>query len=161
MKIIRTVVKILSSLVYICIAAYLLIAAPIVLGHHPVVVLSGSMEPTYPVGSVIYYKQAPFEEINVGDPITFKSGGVFVTHRVVEKDASAREFVTEGDANGSRDPGTVSYQNVAGKASKICLPFAGYLIDMGKKPILIVIMAGIILLDIILGSSNKKKKSQN
>ena len=160
MKIIRTVVKILSSLVYICIVAFLLIAAPIILGHHPVVVLSGSMEPTYPVGSVIYYKSATFDEINVGDPITFQNSGVFVTHRVVEKDATAHAFVTQGDANGSRDPGMVSYQNIAGKASRICIPFAGYLINIGKQPMFIVIMAGIILLDIILGTSDKKKKLQ-
>ena len=103
MKSLKLITNILSAIVYVCIIGFLAIAAPLVMGYHPVVVLSGSMEPTYHVGSVIYYKATPFEQINVGDPITFvgAEGGAMVTHRVIEKDESARAFGTEGDANGS------------------------------------------------------------
>ena len=97
MKTLKHITNFLSIIVYVCIIGFLAIAAPLVLGYHPVVVLSGSMEPTYHVGSVIYYKAAPFDQINVGDPITFvgAEGGVMVTHRVVEKDESAMAFGTE------------------------------------------------------------------
>lgn len=147
MKSLKLITNILSAIVYVCILGFLAIAAPLVLGYHPVVVLSGSMEPTYHVGSVIYYKAASFEDINVGDPITFvgAEGGAMVTHRVIEKDESARAFGTEGDANGSPDPGMVPYTNVVGKASKISIPYGGYFVNYGKQPIVIGIMVLILL----------------
>ena len=80
MKTAKFITNILTAIVYVCIIGFLAIAAPMVLGYHPVVVLSGSMEPTYHVGSVIYYKATPFEQINVGDPITFvgAEGGAYI-----------------------------------------------------------------------------------
>ena len=53
MNVLKQLFNILSWPVYLCIAGYLLIAAPMLAGYRPVVVLSGSMEPTFPVGSVI------------------------------------------------------------------------------------------------------------
>lgn len=47
MRLIKGFVNILTWIVYACIACYLLIATPMLAGYHPVVVLSGSMEPTY------------------------------------------------------------------------------------------------------------------
>lgn len=142
MKTAKLITNILSTIVYVCILGFLAIAAPMVLGYHPVVVLSGSMEPTYHVGSVIYYKAAPFEQIQVGDPITFvgAEGGAMVTHRVVEKDENARAFGTEGDANDGRDPGMVPYENVVGKASRISIPYGGYFVNYGKQPPVIALM---------------------
>lgn len=164
MKAIKKLFDLLSGIVYICIIGYLLIAAPLVLGHRPVVVLSGSMEPTYKVGSVIYYKEAVFEDIEVGDPITFHGNGsdVLVTHRVVEKLEDTQEFGTEGDANGSRDPGYVPYANVVGKASSFCIPYAGYFVNYGKQPMAIVMMVAILLLgmtaDHILKEDEKEQQ---
>lgn len=162
MKACKKLFDLLSGLVYLCIIGYLLIAAPLVLGHHPVVVLSGSMEPTYGVGSVIYYKSAAFDEIQVGDPITFhgKDSKVLVTHRVVEKLEESREFATEGDANGSRDPGYVSYDNVVGKASSFCIPYAGYFVNYGKQPMAIVMMAAILLLGMAADHLFKEDKNE-
>ena len=147
MKTVKCITNIFSTIVYVCIIGFLAIAAPMVLGYHPVVVISGSMEPTYHVGSVIYYKAVPFEQIHVGDPITFvgAKGGAMVTHRVVEKDENARAFGTEGDANDGRDPGMVSYENVVGKASRISIPYGGYFVNYGKQPVVIVLMVVILL----------------
>ena len=164
MKEIKKLFDLLSGIVYICIIGSLLIAAPLVLGYRPVVVLSGSMEPTYKVGSVIYYKEAAFKDIEVGDPITFhgNDSDILVTHRVVEKLEETREFGTEGDANGSRDPGYVSYDNVVGKASSFCIPYAGYFVNYGKQPMAIVMMVAILLLgmtvDYILKEDEKEQQ---
>lgn len=160
MKTAKLITNILSTIVYVCILGFLAIAAPMVLGYHPVVVLSGSMEPTYHVGSVIYYKAASFEDINVGDPITFvgAEGGAMVTHRVIEKDESARAFGTEGDANGSPDPGMVPYNNVVGKASKISIPYGGYFVNYGKQPIVIGIMVAILLAGTVVDHLAKDDK---
>ena len=110
MNVLKQLFNILSWPVYLCIAGYLLIAAPMLAGYRPVVVLSGSMEPAFPVGSVIYYKAASFEQIQEGDPITFHAGedGSLVTHRVVEKQELSRDFITRGDANETADPNPVS-----------------------------------------------------
>lgn len=163
MKILKTIVNLASYVVYAAIAVYLLIAAPMVLGYRPVVVLSGSMEPTYPVGSVIYYKDAPFGDIAEGDAITFHAGdgdGALVTHRVVRKNEVSATFVTKGDANETEDINEVSYDRVAGKVWKVCLPMAGYLINFGKQITVIAAMGGIILISLILDviAPDKKKK---
>ena len=78
--------------------SWLLVAAVVVLavllagvrlvGITPYAVLSGSMEPTYPVGSLIYVKDADPEDVQVGDPITFvlNEDLVVATHRVIDID---------------------------------------------------------------------------
>ena len=97
MKIFKKVVSYLSILCYVVIIALVLILAPMVVGYKPVVVLSGSMEPTYPVGSLIYYKAASFEDIKENDAITFRvDDDTLVTHRVIVKNEISQTFVTKG-----------------------------------------------------------------
>lgn len=54
-------------------------------GLTPYSVLSGSMEPTYHVGSLIYVKDIDPADIEIGDPITFvvNEDLLLATHRVV------------------------------------------------------------------------------
>lgn len=152
MRYLKLLFTILSWPVYICIAAYLLIAAPLAVGFRPVVVLSGSMEPTYHVGSIIYYKAASFDRIENGDPITFRAGedGSLVTHRVVEKQEISQEFITKGDANNTADPNPVPYSHVVGKAAAVSIPLAGYFVTYGKKPAVIGLMAAILIIGMVL-----------
>ena len=126
MKIIKQIWNIPTGIVYVCIATYLAIAAPLALGFHPVIVLSGSMEPAYRVGSIIYYKQVSFEEIRVGDPITFhgEDANVRITHRVVENRVFMGEFVTKGDANSAEDKNPIPYDNFIGIV-RLTIPRAG------------------------------------
>ena len=50
-------------------------------------VLSGSMEPEYHVGSVVYVEKSSIDDIEVGDVITFYiNDNTVVTHRVIDKD---------------------------------------------------------------------------
>lgn len=163
MKLIKTLFNLLSYIVYIVIAAYLLLVAPILLGWRPVMVLSGSMEPTYHVGSVIYYKETAFDDIQTGDAITFHAGeDSLVTHRVIKKNEIERTFETQGDANETPDSNPVPYDDVAGKASEITIPYAGYFINYGKQIPVIVTMAGIIILSVVLDSlfPDEKKKGK-
>ena len=57
-----------------------------VIGLTPYSVLSGSMEPTYSVGDLIYVKKTAPKEIKVGMPITYVANEhlVIVTHRVTD-----------------------------------------------------------------------------
>ena len=166
MKMIKGIFTVLSWAVYACIICYLLIASPMVAGYRPVVVLSGSMEPTYHVGSVIYYKQADFADINVGDAITFRAGeNSMVTHRVSQKSELSGTFTTKGDANLTEDPAPVPYENVIGKVLKFSIPMAGFFVGYSKNFMVIGIMAAVIVINILLDGispeKEKKKRKEN
>ena len=89
---------------------------PKIFGIQPMIVLSGSMEPTYHVGSLLYIKNADANEIAVGDPITFYlDDNTLVTHRVVEIDKKNQTYTTKGDANEKEDGSPVSFDKVLGK----------------------------------------------
>nr|WP_317283096.1 signal peptidase I [uncultured Sellimonas sp.] len=58
---------------------------PKLMGYEEMAVLTGSMEPKYPVGSLIYVKEENPENLKVGDVITYRlSEDTVVTHRIVE-----------------------------------------------------------------------------
>lgn len=159
MKIIKWVLNVLSWAVYACIICYLLVASPMIAGYRPVIVLSGSMEPTYRVGSMIYYKHVDFKDIQVGDAITFRAGeGGMVTHRVTAKSELSGTFTTKGDANISEDPNPVEYTDVLGKVWDVSIPYAGFFVGYSKNFTVIGGMAGIILLSILFDSLFPDKK---
>ena len=72
-----------------------------VLGLTPYAVLSGSMEPTYHVGSLIYVKKTDPADVQVGDPITFvvNEDLMVATHRVVDVEmrTTRRQAVLDED----------------------------------------------------------------
>lgn len=153
MKILKKIISYLSILCYIVIIVLVLILAPMIIGYKPVVVLSGSMESAYPVGSLIYYKTASFEDIDKNDAITFYiDSDTLVTHRVVVKNEISQTFVTKGDANPTNDADPVEYKNVAGKALEIYLPVIGSVFASSVKYIAVAVIGGILLLNIILSN---------
>lgn len=152
MKLLKKFINYLSIMCYVVIIALVVILAPMVIGYKPVVVLSGSMEPTYPVGSLIYYKSASFEDINENDAITFHIEDALVTHRVVVKNGISQTFVTKGDANPTNDSEPVDYKNVAGKTLNFCIPFIGTVFASSLKYIGVAFMGGILMLNIILSN---------
>ena len=116
-----------------------LLAGVRIFGLSPYVVLSGSMEPEYPVGSMIYTKKASPQEFRVNDPITFLINPQTVaTHRIIEiipdpDDSSALRFRTKGDANDIPDGGSVHQNNVIGKPV-FCIPLLGYVASYIQNP---------------------------
>ena len=81
---------------------------PKFLPYQALVVRSGSMSPTIPTGSIVFYHKEPADQVKVGQIIVFaepNNPNVKVTHRVyrVETGPSGRFFLTKGDANGSPD----------------------------------------------------------
>lgn len=151
----------LSGIVIAAIVVYMAIAAPILLGYRPMAVLSGSMEPTYPVGSIIYYQECDFDELESGDPVTFYADTSLVTHRITQKDESARAVVTKGDNNQTEDPVPVEESRIAGKATEFAIPYAGFFVIYGKTPIAVAGMAVILLLSYILEGMVSEQKEGN
>ncbi len=116
-----------SVVVALVVLLAILLAGVRVVGLTPYAVLSGSMEPTYHVGSLLYVKAVEPERIEVGDPITFvlNEDLAVATHRVVEIDP-AGAFITKGDANDNADAVPVLYENLLGKPV-FTIPYLGYL----------------------------------
>lgn len=93
-------------------ASLFCITAPF--GIRPYVILSGSMEPEIPTGSVAYIDVKDRTDLEVGDVIMYRaSEEINVTHRIIDFD-SAGNLITKGDANDTADLRPVSPNSVVG-----------------------------------------------
>lgn len=169
-KIWNVVSSVLVALVVLL--ALLLVGARLV-GLQVFVVLSGSMEPTYHTGSLIYVKKVDPYTIQEGQPITFMMSETTVaTHRVVgivpdEEDPTVIRFRTKGDANDTEDGGLVHYKNVIGRPV-FSIPYLGYVADYIQHPPgrYVALSAGAVLLllvflpDVFSEDPDKKKKAE-
>src|SRR3546814_18996242 len=100
------------------------VAVPKFNGWIPLTVLSGSMEPTYPVGSqVVVERVGPkdADDLEVGDVITFlprPEDTSVVTHRIVRKvqrQDGLPVFTPRSDANNSDAQWPMTDQHIRGK----------------------------------------------
>ena len=136
----------------VVILAILMVGARVV-GLRVFTVLSGSMEPTYHVGALIYVKSVDYAELEAGDVITFMlDENTVATHRITEvvpdeDDPDVLRFRTKGDANDSEDAGLVHYKNVIG-TPVFTIPCLGYVANYIQNPpgTYIAIAVGAILL---------------
>ena len=124
--------SVLSTLIVIAVVALAILLAGVrIVGLTPYVVLSGSMEPTYHNGSLIYDKKVDPFTLKEGDVITFMvSEDTLATHRIVgvvpdEDEPGTIRFRTKGDANDSEDGTLVHYKNVVG-TPVFTIPYLGY-----------------------------------
>ena len=141
------------------------------IGLEPYVVLSGSMEPTYHVGSLIYVKSVDYKDLKVGDPITYMvSDDTVVTHQIIEvlvdeNDPDTIRYFTQGIANDVPDGVSVHYKNIIGKPV-FSIPYLGYVSNYIQNPpgMYVAIAAGAILILLVflpdLFADDKKKKKE-
>ena len=157
MKALKKIWNFVSGLlVAIVVALALALVGVRLIGLQPFVVLSGSMEPTYHVGSLIYVKSVDYKELTVGDPITYMiSEDTVVTHRITEvlvdeEDPDVLRYFTKGDANDVPDGTSVHYKNIIGKPV-FSIPYLGYVSNYIQNPpgTYIAIAAGAILIMLV------------
>lgn len=135
------------------------------IGYECYTVISGSMEPNYSVGDLLYVKAVDPAEVKVGDPITFilNEDLVVATHRVVRVDTENQRFYTKGDANDVEDAEPVHYKNLVG-VPQFSVPVLGYVSDFVQNPpgMYITIGAGVVLLLLVFLPDliNKKKNAE-
>ena len=79
------------------------LSVPRFLGYQTFQVISPSMEPELPVGSLILVKPVDPHDVEEGEIIAFYSNGNVVSHRVVKNNSFENKFVTKGDANETED----------------------------------------------------------
>lgn len=111
-----------------------------ILGYNYKTVLTGSMEPAIPVGSIVITKEQSSYEME--DIISFQEEGAIITHRIISIDRE--RYITKGDANNVADTEEVQQKQILGKVI-LTIPLLGYLVMWLMSPF------GIISLFIIIG----------
>jgi signal peptidase I len=125
----------IAAVTLIAIGLVAITVGPRFLPYQALVVRSGSMAPTIPTGSIVFYRKIAADKVKVGDIIVFDRPGVAnekITHRVfkVETGPSGRYFITKGDANGTPDDWQVPAVGTGWIAS-FHIPTIGYaLVDL-------------------------------
>lgn len=165
--------RITAVLVAIVAVTAILLAGARLAGLKVFCVLSGSMEPSYPVGSLIYVKKVDPYKLKSGDVITFMLDEEAVaTHRIIEvipdqNNPAVVRFRTKGDANEAADGALVHYKNVIG-CPVLAIPKLGYVAGYIQSPpgIYLAIAAGAILLLLVflpdlLGSAGGENTAKN
>ena len=155
-----------TGLVVLIVVFALFLVGTRLMGYQVFNVISGSMEPTYSVGDLIYVKGVDVDDIEVGTPITFvlNEDLVVATHRVIEIDKENKHFYTKGDANEAADAAPVHFNNVIG-VPKFAIPYLGYVSDYIQHPpgmyVAIGVCAGLIVAVFIPDLIGKKKKEES
>ncbi len=173
----KTLKKIWNALTSVLVAVVVIFALLLVgarlIGLQVFTVLSGSMEPTYHTGSIIYVKSVDYKQLQVGDVITFMlDEDTIATHRIIEvlvdeADPNVLRYFTKGDANETPDGSSVHYMNIIG-TPVFTIPYLGYVATYVQNPpgTYITIAGGAVLLllvfipDLFDDSDGKKKKSK-
>lgn len=133
-------------------------------------VLSPSMEPKYPTGSLIYIVDVDPAKLEVEDVITYRiSEKTTATHRIKEiipneDDSSIVRFRTKGDNNDNYDGSLVEFEQVEGKVI-FCIPLLGHLAMYIRRPPGLYVAIGtalaIVFFVMVVDTITDDKKSQN
>ena len=124
-------------------------------------VLTRSMTPELPVGSLIITAPKKSADICVGDNITLlTTGDTVVTHKVVSIDLEKDEFITRGIANSPElTDAPNKHENIVGVV-RLCIPGLGfvlnYLSSITVKIILITVAIGMFLTSLLIDILSKK-----
>lgn len=121
---------VLLALLLVLVVAVLL---PRAAGATPYAVLTSSMAPTYPAGTLVVVRPVDVDDVAVGDVITYQieSGeSAVVTHRVISvgarmSDPAERVLRTQGDANTVPDADPVREVQVQGRLW-YAVPYLGH-----------------------------------
>lgn len=160
-----------TALVVLVVILAILVVGVRLVGIMPYTVLSGSMEPEYHVGSIIYvWTDIDPLKLKVNDPVTFMlDENTVATHRIIEvipdeNDPTVVRFRTKGDANQEPDGPPLHSANVIGKPI-FTIPLLGYFAHYVQQPpwkyialtACIVLLLSTLFSDLILFKKESKK----
>ena len=136
---------------------------PKLLGYEVYAVVSGSMEPEIPTGSLVFVKYEEPQHVQAEDVIAFYGGpgsDVIITHRVVDNRVVMGEFITKGDANKQNDMNPIDYDEFIGTV-RLSIPGFGVAADFLTGPegkvvaVCLIVLA--VLLHMMSGMLEKRK----
>lgn len=163
-KIIRKTINIVTDILLIVALTVLVLSAYLahqykanpesayLFGYKPILVLTGSMEPTMMTNSVCIAKKATYDEMEVGDIMMYQIEDKLITHRIVSK--TEEGITTKGDNNNSEDSYLLTKDHVRAKVIYIANWTATIVNDLqttqGKIkwivfPISVLIILGILI----------------
>src|SRR3954447_6036747 len=127
--------------VALCIGLFLVVAVGPRTGRFQVVtVLSGSMTPTAPRGSLAIVAPEKLDQLRVGQILTYAipvEDHHVVTHRVIElrRTADATVVRTKGDANDAADPWVAELRDSTVWTERFAIPHLGHAIVARRGPL--------------------------
>jgi signal peptidase I len=129
-RVVSPVILAFAAIVVIGLLA--LTVGPRIFPYQALVVRSGSMAPTIPTGSVVFYHRVAAGKVKVGQVIVFNRPGQTserVTHRVykIASSPTGRYFETKGDANGAPDDWRIPAVGT-GWVAGFHIPVVGYIL---------------------------------
>lgn len=129
---------------------------PCFFGIKSYVIVSGSMEPEFKIGDIVFVKNNK-EELKKGDVISYREGQSIVTHRIIEENIINGEKVykTKGDNNNTEDIYNVKLNSIEGKVIGKISKIGKLSLMLQDKISLIVI---VLLFYVYLVQSDKVKK---
>jgi signal peptidase I len=143
------------------VAAALFYLGLILLRYEPMVIVTGSMQKTIPVGSLVVDQKVDPQQLEVGDVISFQKplGAKGIdTHRIVaiRNDKGKRLYQTKGDSNPIADPWVISFDpGTAAHRMAFSVPYAGNALIFARSPLgricLIAYVCLILLLSLFKG----------
>jgi signal peptidase len=159
-QIINIIITILTIYVAIIAATFVV---PRAFGVMPYIVLSGSMEPSIPTGSVAFINQRD-RDVEIGDVVTFRLGeeasietgtgnfasaeqGTLVTHRIVNRTENGT-YITKGDANEVEDMVELVPSQIVGTYI-FNIPKLGSFMQRIGSHTMTMILIGLIVLNIV------------
>ena len=147
------------------------VAVPRIAGGQAFTILTGSMRPGMPPGSLVVVRPVDPATLRIGDVITFqlRSGQPEVaTHRIVGIGGTMtgkRVFTTRGDANDANDVAPVKPVQIRGKRW-YAVPYLGYLnsfLDGQQRAIGRLVGAGLLVgyaLVMFVGSVRDRRRAR-
>lgn len=133
------------------------------IGLQAFTVLSGSMEPKYCVGDLIYVQKVDPSEIEIGDAITFVMNEqlTVATHQVIRIDVEKQHFYTQGIANDTPDASPVHFNNLIG-VPVFSIPRLGYVSSWIQNPpgtYITIALCALFIVALFLPDIIRKKKA--
>ncbi|MGP3533332.1 signal peptidase I [Microbacterium sp. RD1] len=159
-----------SILALLLAVALAVIGLPAIAGGSAMTVLTQSMEPRLPPGTLVVIRPTPIDDIRVGDVVTYqiRSGDpAVISHRVVSKTYVDGEltFITKGDNNDADDPDPVQAVQIRGTLW-YSLPLLGWVNNLLNGPnrvvILAVVAGGLFLyaVSMVIGSVRDRRRER-
>ena len=138
---------------------------PSIGGNTPLIVLTGSMDPTIKAGDLIVTKKIAAKDVKVDDVISFfdpeGNGSSIVTHRVIgiEIDETSGEifFRTQGDNNDIADMTPVSEKNLVGRWEGTRFWGLGYVVLFTQSTVGIIVIIAVIVVGIFVYMMIRKR----
>ena len=156
----RFLKEIFIKIIYVFLLIYLIIFIPKLFGYNPLVVISGSMEPTLKVGGLLYYEEIDINDFKEKDILVYELKDHIISHRVVEHLDNG--FITKGDANNSYDSSIVNDNQVLGRGTNWSIPLLGYYADfIFRHKYILKILLSIGIIDLFVDYLIKRKDNQN